>query len=71
MAAHVLDLVTSDSDRLADHGNDRTYNIFHCLANVNLSRVITFGCDPDEALVRRRQVRFVCHCQSTRESLSN
>lgn len=56
VSAHVLELVVTGSDRLADHGNDRTFNIFHALVNINLQRLITYACNSDEMLPWRRQV---------------
>jgi len=56
VSSHVLELVSTGSDRLADYGSDRTYNIFQCLANINLPRIIMYACSAEEALPRRRQV---------------
>jgi hypothetical protein len=49
---HVSHLVQSGSERLSDHGSDRTYNIFQCLANTNLPRIIYHGPDPQAMLLQ-------------------
>jgi hypothetical protein len=49
---HVSQLVETDSERLSDYGSDRTYNIFQCLANTNLPRIIERGSDPQGMLLQ-------------------
>lgn len=49
---HLLQLVASNDERLADYGTDRTYNIFRCLVNTNLTRIIQY-CVPDEEKLER------------------
>ncbi|WIA22029.1 hypothetical protein OEZ85_004379 [Tetradesmus obliquus] len=59
---HVSQLVQGGSERLSDHGSDRTYSIFQCLANTNLPRIIAHGPDPQAMLLQLAQVQcaFVC-----------
>lgn len=70
VSSHVLELVSTGSDRLADYGSDRTYNIFQCLANINLPRVIQYACSAEEALPRRRQVSSPCGATQHARSIS-
>lgn len=49
---HVSQLVQGGSERLSDHGSDRTYSIFQCLANTNLPRIIAHGPDPQAMLLQ-------------------
>lgn len=44
---HLLQLLANNDERLADYGTDRTYNIFRCLVNINLPRIIQY-CVPDD-----------------------
>lgn len=62
LMAHTMELVAADSDRLSNHGNDRTYGNFHALVCINLPRLVQYviGDDEDlesEALSRYQQVR--------------
>lgn len=59
VAAHLQELVMSDSDRLSDYGTDRTYTIFNCLININLQRIVTHVCSGAEVTAWRRQVSGV------------
>lgn len=63
LMAHTMELVAADSDRLSNHGSDRTYANFHALVCINLPRLIQYviGDDEDlesEALSRYQQVRM-------------
>jgi hypothetical protein len=49
---HVSQLVHTGNERLSDHGSDRTYNIFQCLVNTNLPRIIVHGPDPQAMLLQ-------------------
>jgi hypothetical protein len=49
---HVSQLVHTGNERLSDHGSDRTYNIFQCLVNTNLPRIIAHGPDPQAMLLQ-------------------
>jgi hypothetical protein len=37
---HVQELIAADSDRLSDHGNDRTFQNFGFLLTINLPRIV-------------------------------
>ncbi|KAF6260179.1 hypothetical protein COO60DRAFT_1700419 [Scenedesmus sp. NREL 46B-D3] len=54
---HVEQLVDTGNERLSDHGSDRTYNIFQCLVNTNLPRIIVHGSDPQAVLLQLAQVQ--------------
>jgi hypothetical protein len=52
LTEHLLQLLANNDERLADYGADRTYNIFRCLVNINLPRIIQY-CVPDEEQAER------------------
>lgn len=56
---HVMELVETDHERLHDYGNDRTYNTFQCLVNINMVRILRFGSD------KRRHLNQVIRLAAT------
>lgn len=50
LIAHTMELVSADSDRLSNHGCDRTYSNFHNLVTINLPRLITYVVANEEDL---------------------
>jgi hypothetical protein len=59
---HMLQLVASNDERLADYGSDRTYNIFRCLVNINLPRMIQYCVPAEEKAERYAKVRAGLGC---------
>jgi hypothetical protein len=50
LIAHTMELVSADSDRLSNHGCDRTYSNFHALVTINLPRLICYVVANEEDL---------------------
>jgi hypothetical protein len=59
---HTFDLISTDSNRLSNYGEDRTYSAFKYLLNVNLHRLVEFCLDnqPEEQEERYAQVCVCC-----------
>lgn len=61
-----MELVSADSDRLSNHGCDRTYSNFHNLVTINLPRLITYVVANEEDLQEEAVALYqkVCGCGS-------
>lgn len=66
LIAHTMELVSADSDRLSNHGCDRTYSNFHNLVTINLPRLITYVVANEEDLQEEAVALYqkVCGCGS-------
>lgn len=55
---HTFELISTDSDRLSNYGEDRTYMAYKYLLNTNLPRLVEFCLDhrPEEQEQREAQV---------------